>query len=202
MRQLAQKVCICWRPSNHACWWLLAGSGKVLTKDMATAGEYLQTWKLKLSTTKTVSAAFILNNKEAKCELKVKYNNETMPFLLRAQIPRSNIGPVAHVSSTPWATSQEANITRRTHEAACWLWLGCWSNNSASHPSPGPFNRRALRSCLVPLCSNPPHWPCHQRLLANCDWMPASYTSGQPSYSCRLQVSNILSFVANELHFL
>jgi len=30
----------------------------VLSKDMATVGEYLQTWKLKLSTTKTVSEAF------------------------------------------------------------------------------------------------------------------------------------------------
>ena len=49
----------------------------VLMKDMATAGEYLQAWKLKLSTTKTVWAAFHLNNKEAKRELKVKYNNET-----------------------------------------------------------------------------------------------------------------------------
>jgi len=47
---------------------------------MATVGEYLQTWKLKLSTTKTVSAAFILNNKEAKGELKGKYNNEILPF--------------------------------------------------------------------------------------------------------------------------
>jgi len=36
-----------------------------LTKDIATVGEYLQTWKLKLSTTKTVSAAFHLNKKEA-----------------------------------------------------------------------------------------------------------------------------------------
>jgi len=52
----------------------------VLTKDMATVGEYLQTWKLKLSTTKTVSAAFHLNNKEAKRELTVKYNNEILPF--------------------------------------------------------------------------------------------------------------------------
>ena len=33
-----------------------------LSKDMATVGEYLQTWKLKLSTKKTVSAAFHLNN--------------------------------------------------------------------------------------------------------------------------------------------
>jgi len=40
----------------------------MLTKDTATVNEYLQTWKLKLSTTKTVSAAFHLNNKEAKRE--------------------------------------------------------------------------------------------------------------------------------------
>jgi len=53
---------------------------EVLSKDMATIGKYLQTWKLKLSTTKTVSAAFHLNNKEAKRELKVNFNNETLPF--------------------------------------------------------------------------------------------------------------------------
>ena len=47
-----QEVCICWRPSNHVCWWRLASSGGLLSKDMATVGEYLQTWKLKLSTTK------------------------------------------------------------------------------------------------------------------------------------------------------
>jgi len=52
----------------------------VLTKDMATVSGHLQTWKLKLSTTKTASAAFHLNNKEAKRELKVKYNNETLLF--------------------------------------------------------------------------------------------------------------------------
>jgi len=34
----------------------------VLTKDTATVNDYLQTWKLKLSTTKLVSAAFHLNN--------------------------------------------------------------------------------------------------------------------------------------------
>jgi len=51
-----------------------------LTKDMATLGEYLRTWKLKLSTTKTVSAVFHLNNKEAKPELKVNFNNKTLLF--------------------------------------------------------------------------------------------------------------------------
>jgi len=53
---------------------------RVLTKDMVTASEYLQTWKLKLSTTKTVSAIFCLNNKKAKHGLKVKCNNETLFF--------------------------------------------------------------------------------------------------------------------------
>ena len=44
--------------------------------------------------------------------------------MLRAQIPQSDVGQVAHVPSTPSVTSQEANITRRTPEAACWLRLG------------------------------------------------------------------------------
>jgi len=47
---------------------------------MATLGKYLQVWKPKLSTTKTASAVFHLNNKEAKRELKVNFNNETLPF--------------------------------------------------------------------------------------------------------------------------
>jgi len=63
-----------------------------LTKDMAMLGEYLQTWKLKLSTTKTVSAAFHLN-KEAKHELHPA-------LLLQAQILRSNVGQVIHISPT------------------------------------------------------------------------------------------------------
>ena len=51
-----------------------------LSNDMETLGEYLQTWKLKLSTTKTVSAIFHLNNKESKRELKVNFNNDILPF--------------------------------------------------------------------------------------------------------------------------
>ena len=58
-------------------WQVVEGA---LTKDMATLVEYLQTWRLKLSTTKTVLAVFHLNNKEAKRELKVNFNNKTLPF--------------------------------------------------------------------------------------------------------------------------
>ena len=41
---------------------------------------YLQTWRLKLSHTKTVTAAFHLNNREAKRELKVYNNGRLLPF--------------------------------------------------------------------------------------------------------------------------
>jgi len=53
---------------------------RVLRKDMATIGEYPQTRKLKLSTVKMVTTVFYLNNKEAKCELKVNFENEVLPF--------------------------------------------------------------------------------------------------------------------------
>jgi len=47
---------------------------------MATIGENLHTWKQNLSITKTMSATFHLNNKEAKRGLKVNYNNKILPF--------------------------------------------------------------------------------------------------------------------------
>jgi len=129
-----------------------------------------------------------------KCDKKSTYlflsiiyiQQRNLALLLRAQITRSNFEQVPHVSPTPWATSQESAITRRAPKATCWVRLGCWSNNSTnSHPSFCALNPRVLHTCRVPQCSYPPHWPHHQRRLANCDWMPASYSSGQPSNSHR-----------------
>ena len=52
-----------------------------LSQDMTTLSAYLQTWRLKLSHTKTVTAAFHLNNREAKRVLKVYNNNDRLlPF--------------------------------------------------------------------------------------------------------------------------
>ena len=51
-----------------------------LSQDMSTLSAYLQTWRLKLSHTKTVTAAFQLNNREAKRELKVYNNGRILPF--------------------------------------------------------------------------------------------------------------------------
>ena len=51
-----------------------------LTQNMATLSSYLQKWKLKLSTIKTVTAAFHLYNKEATRELKVGAEGRILPF--------------------------------------------------------------------------------------------------------------------------
>ena len=51
-----------------------------LSQDMSTLLAYLQTWWLKLSHTKTVRAAFHLNNREVKRELKVYNNDRLLPF--------------------------------------------------------------------------------------------------------------------------
>jgi len=105
--------------------------------------------------------------------------------------------PISNTSESRWTGRsrtadtlshlKKADFTRRTLDTACWLWLGCcWRSNVAnSYLSPGPFNSRVLRFCLVRQCSHPPHWPRHQRHLASCAWLPASYTSGQSSYPRR-----------------
>jgi len=54
--------------------------GMLSKDDMATVDEYLQTWKLLLSSTKTMSADFHLNNMEANHGLKVNFNNKTLSF--------------------------------------------------------------------------------------------------------------------------
>ena len=53
---------------------------ETLSQDMSTLLAYLQTWRLKLSHTKTVTTAFHLNNREAKHELKVYNNGRLLPF--------------------------------------------------------------------------------------------------------------------------
>ena len=59
------KVCICWRPSNHACWWRLAGGGRGADQGHGNTRWIPPDLKLKFSTTKTVSVVFHLNKKEA-----------------------------------------------------------------------------------------------------------------------------------------
>ena len=57
-------------------------SERTLSQDMITLLAYLQTWRLKLSDTKTVMSAFHLIKREAKRKLKIYYNNRLLPFCL------------------------------------------------------------------------------------------------------------------------
>ena len=50
-----------------------------LNQDTTTLSAYLQTWRLKLSNTKTVTAAFHLSNREAKRELNVYNSGNLLP---------------------------------------------------------------------------------------------------------------------------
>ena len=53
---------------------------ETLSQDMSALSAYLQIWRLKLSHTKTVTAAFHLSNRETKREIKVYNNNRHLPF--------------------------------------------------------------------------------------------------------------------------
>ena len=53
---------------------------RTLIEDMITSSAYLQTWRLKLSHVKTVTAPFHLHNREARRKLKVKNNAKILPF--------------------------------------------------------------------------------------------------------------------------
>jgi len=83
---------------------------------MATVGEYLQTWKLKLSTTKAVLAVFHLNNKEAKGELEVNHNNKTLPSCSGP----TNRGGMLDRTATHRRHIKSLRKMRCTPEAACW----------------------------------------------------------------------------------
>ena len=50
-----------------------------LSQDMTTLSDYLQTWRLKFSNTKTVTAVFHLNNRETKRELNAYNNGNLLP---------------------------------------------------------------------------------------------------------------------------
>ena len=87
---------------------------RTLSQDMSTLSAYLQTWRLKLSHTKTVTAAFHLNNREAKRELKFYNNDKYLPFCptptyLGVKLDRSltfRHHLVASSSSSPFGLSQ------------------------------------------------------------------------------------------------
>ena len=94
---------------------------RTLSQDMTTLSKYLQTWRLKLSHAKTVTAAFHLHNREAKRELKVCNIGKTLPF---CPVP-TYLGVKLDRSLTYRPHLQEVMCSRLTVEATRWNRLGC-----------------------------------------------------------------------------
>jgi len=172
----------------------------VLSKDMITASEYLQAWELKLSTTKTVSTGFHLNNQEVKRELKVNHNNETLPFCSE---PKYLVGTLdrslthrRHLESLcKKLTSRVAHLMRLADSG--------WGAGAATlrTASVAPVHLSAEHcapvwsAVLIPALSTPPSTtPCEM-------WLDACALHQRITFHPS-QASNLLSFVAVKLHCL
>ena len=97
-----------------------------LSQDMSTLSAYLQTWRLKLSHTKTVTAAFHLNNREAKRELKVFNNGRLLPFYPTPTYLGVKLDRSLTFRHHLVALRKKTNLARQTTEATRGLGMGCW----------------------------------------------------------------------------
>ena len=127
-----------------------------LSQDMSTLLSYLQTWRLKLSHTKTVTAAFHLNNREAKCELKFYNNGRLLPFCptptyLGVKLDRS-LTFRHHLVAL-----RKKNYSRESHcRGDSWARDGVL-NTTHSHLVSSLLNSRVLCTNLVSQCTHSPH---------------------------------------------
>ena len=99
-----------------------------LSQDMTTLSAYLHTWRLKLRNTKTVTAAFHLNNTEAKRELNVYNNGNLLPS---CPVP-TYLGVKLDRSLTfrhRLETAQKTLHPSRAVEATCGICMGCRCQN-------------------------------------------------------------------------
>ena len=125
---------------------------------MSTLSAYLQTWRLKLSHTKTVTVAFHLNNREAKRELKVYNNGRILPFCptptyLGVKLDRSlkfrhhlatlSLGYSTAEYCTPvWCRSAHTRLIHSVLNDALLIVTGCLR--------PTPTDHLPVLSCIQP----------------------------------------------------
>ena len=98
---------------------------ETLSHDMSTLSAYLQTWRLKLSHTKTVTAAFHLNNREAKRELKVYNNGRLLPFCSTPTYLEVKLDRSLTFRHHLVALFKKTILARHTAEAIRGLGMGC-----------------------------------------------------------------------------
>ena len=110
---------------------------RTLSEDMITPSAYLQTWRLKLSHAKTVTAAFHLYNREAKHKLKVKNNGKILPFCPVPTYLGVKLDKALTHRHHLEALRRKTIYARFVAEATCGFRMGRWCQDIA-------------HSCLVP----------------------------------------------------
>ena len=159
-------------------WQIVEG---LQSKDMTTVGEYLQTCKLKLSTTKAVLAVFTSTTRKTNVSWKSTTTRKPCPFVLG---PHTSDECSIRQSRTSDTSSHFVKSWHHAlHPWGGWLGAGAITLQKATLPWPIQQQSTGLLSGAAVL--TPASLTCHQGRLANCDWMLASYTSEQSFYARR-----------------
>ena len=90
-----------------------------VSQDITTLPAYLQTWRLQLSHTKTVTTAFHLNNRKAKRELNVYNNVKRLPFCPVPSYFVVNLNRFLTFPSPPQGFVRKTLHSSRVVEATC-----------------------------------------------------------------------------------
>ena len=128
---------------------------------MYTLSAYLQTWRLKLSYTKTVTAAFHLNNRETKRELNIYNNNRLLPLCPTLTYLGVKLDRSLTFRHYLMALRKKTILKRDTAEATCRVRVECWFQNTEhSCLISGLLNSSVLRTSLVSQRSHLPQRQC------------------------------------------
>ena len=149
---------------------------ETLSQDMSTFSAYLQTWRLKLSYTKTVTGAFHLNNREAKRELKVYNNGRLLPFCpnptyLGVKLDRS-LTFCHQLVALRKKLSSRVTLLRRI------VGSGWGAGAKTLCIATLSLVYSTAKYCVPVWCSHLPHRQCLEQRLAHSYWMPASHSNG------------------------
>ena len=104
---------------SHKCWSKVE---EALSRDTEDLADFLQTWRLKLNSSKTTSTPFHLNNHDAQRQLNICVHGTTLPHDSRTntpgQIPTGQI-PTGHIPTGQLPPLQNTPWTYTHHKMKC-----------------------------------------------------------------------------------
>ena len=169
-----------------------------LTQDMATLLSYLRKWKLKLSTTKTVTAAFHLYNKETSRELKVAADGRILPFSAEPTHPGvkldRSLSCRRQLESQPKKLATRVGLLRRLAGSS-------WGAGARTLSIATLALIHFAAECCVPIWSRNAHTRLIDKLINDALRLDVCVPHQRTTYLL-YQASHRLSFVEREPHCL